>query len=110
MGERVSAYQRRRVLDVLPLVADWPLTMSGWEYVGGLLAWLEDALLRDDGPEVGRLASALEAASPSRIHVRVSAQRAEPPAPVRDRLNRLQETLAGPPLEDVREGSGDDAE
>ncbi|MCD0449686.1 hypothetical protein LO762_10860 [Actinocorallia sp. API 0066] len=105
MGHGVTAEQRERVLFFLPDIADWPLPEASWERVNGLLAALEDAALSDDGAEFGRLTRALEAVSPPRAHARVSEQRAEPPAPVRERLNRLREILAGAPEEEP----GDDA-
>jgi hypothetical protein len=94
---------RAEALDVLSDALQWRLADVRWQAIGQMLATMDAALAADDLTALSAATADLELAGPLRITRIGATPVVPPPAPVRDRLNRLVHSLgatsAAPPDE-----------
>jgi hypothetical protein len=92
-GADVSA----AVLNVLTDIHDWRLSPARWKLVGDILWEIHSALGSGDEAQLESALVDLELAGPVRI-VRIGAavERIAAPPDIRERINRLQHSIATP--------------
>ena len=86
------AIAREEALEVLVDACQWRLTEKHWQSIDQTLTAMDAALKARDAAALATATADLEIAGPVRI-TKIGDPPVEPPAPVRDRMNRLVHSL-----------------
>jgi hypothetical protein len=85
---------RTEALDILQDVLEWTTSPDHWRLIARLVDAMADAVVRHDLDALDACTADLELESPLRRVIRIGEGEAEPPpAPLRDRVNRLIHSL-----------------
>jgi CATRA-Associated Small Protein len=97
------AEARAEALDVVSDALQWRLNEMRWQSLEHILAAMDAAMAASDAAALMAATANLELVGPVRL-TRIGATPAvPPPAPVRDRLNRLVHSLSGTPAQEREE-------